>query len=336
MKTKSIFRCVVVAGIFCGIFLWGCDKQAQTGPAAAAEPSGVFKIALEPKVGDSATYKILMQARRTTKWQGPVPDKTTFEDNFNEERVEMTITQQIQETDSRGETVAKITIDGLKCTYSTKKSASVDFDSSRKTDANNTLMKLIGQTYRIEFNPSNVITAMSDFPPIIKTFEDGTPSGQAGKDIMLYEVIKERHSLFQLPPQGQEMLKSGGKWTKIKTFPFGKMGLKSYEKIYTLEKVRDTGSRKFAVIDMNAIPTSEVEPKYASMQAEVGAPKMFDTNDSYAGSGEIDLKAGRIENYHENYQTSWFVALPSKQNDTSEPVVLNMFATRVYSIERVK
>jgi hypothetical protein len=335
MKAKGIFRYVVVAGVFCGMFLCGCDKQAQTG-STATESSGMVKIALAPTIGDTASYKILTQARRTTKWQGPVPDKATFEDNFNEERVEMSITQQIQEVDPCGETIAKITIDGLKCLYSTKNSTSVDFDSSKKADANNPLIKLVGQTYRIEFNPTNSITAMSDFPPIIKTLNDGTPSGQAAADIMLYEVIKERHSLFQLPPQGQEMLKLGGKWTKIRTFPFGKMGLKSYEKIYTLEKVRDTGSRRFAVIDMNAIPTSEVEPKYVSLQAEVGVPKMFDTNDSYTGSGEIDLKTGRIENYHENYQTSWFVALPSKQNDTGEPVVLNMFATRVYSIERVK
>ena len=334
MKTKGIFRCVVVAGVFCGMFLWGCQK-AQTGPTAA-ESSGMVKIALIPTIGETASYKILTQARRTTKWQGPVPDKATFEDNFNEERVEMSITQQIQEVDPSGEIVAKITIDGLKCLYSNKSMASVDFDSSRQADANNPLMKLIGKTYRIEFNPSNSITAMSDFPPVIKSFNDGTPSGQAGADIMLYEVIKERHSLFQLPPQGQEMLKPGGKWTKIRTFPFGKMGLKSYEKIYTLTNVRETNSRKIAVIDMKAIPTSEVEPKYVSLQAEVGVPKMFDTNDSYTGSGEIDLKTGRIENYHENFQTSWFVALPSKQNDTSEPVVLNMLATRVYSIERIK
>ena len=117
---------------------------------------------------------------------------------------------------------------------------------------------------------------------------------------------------------------------------FGKMGLKSYEKIYTLEKVQDVGGRKIAVIDMNAIPTSEVEPKYANQQAEVGVPKMFDTNDSYKGGGEIDLKLGRIENYHENFQANWFVALPAKANDTGEPVVLNMIATRVYSLERLK
>jgi rRNA maturation protein Nop10 len=114
------------------------------------------------------------------------------------------------------------------------------------------------------------------------------------------------------------------------------MGLKSYEKIYTLKEVRDADGRSIAVIDMNTIPSSEVEPKYRGQQAEVDVPKTFDTNDSYTGGGEFDLKAGRIENYHEDLEASWTVALPAKQDDTGEPVVLKMSASHVYSIERVK
>jgi hypothetical protein len=335
MKRKGIFRYAVAAGIFCGMFLWGCEKQAQTGPAAV-ESSDMVKIALRPTLGEHASYKIITQARRTTKWQGPVPDKATFEENFNEERVELAFTQQIQAVDPNGVAVAKITIDGLKCLYSTKSMASVDFDSSRKADVNNPLMKLIGKTYLIEFNPSNGISAVDELPPINIMLKGDTPSDRAGLSMMFPESIMERHGVFQLPPRGQEMLKPGGRWNRIRTFPFGKMGLKSYEKIYTLEKVQDAGGRRIAVIDMNAIPTSEVEPKYLSQQAEVGVPKMFDTNDSFTGGGEIDLKMGRIENYHEDFQTSWFVALPSQPNNTGEPVVLNMSASRVYSIERIK
>ena len=137
----------------------------------------------------------------------------------------------------------------------------------REKKVKNPLMKLIGQTYMLEFNASNYITAMDAFPPVLKDINDGTPSGQAARGIMLSEVVKERHGVFQLPPQGQEMLKQGDKWSKIRTFPFGKMGLKSYEKIYTLENVRDTCGRRIEVVDMNAIPTSDVEPKYLSMQA---------------------------------------------------------------------
>ena len=188
----------------------------------------------------------------------------------------------------------------------------------------------------IEFNPSNTISAVDNLPPAMMTMKDGTPSGQAGLSILYPEAIMERHGAMQLPELGQEINKPGEKWSRIKTFSFGKMGIKSYEKIYTLKEIRNAGGRKIAVIDMNAIPASEVEPKYRGQQAEVDVPKTFDTKDSYTGGGEFDLKAGRIENYHEDFEASWVVALPSKPGDTGEPVVLKMSAVRVYSIERVK
>jgi hypothetical protein len=162
-----------------------------------------------------------------------------------------------------------------------------------------------------------------------------TVSDKIGTEIVLPDSIMERHSTMQLPKQGQEILKPGGKWSSIKTFMFGKMGLKSYEKIYTLKELRNDG-REIAVIDMNAIPTSEVEPKFAGKKAEEGASQKFDSKELYTGAGEFDVKAGRIENYHENLQATWTVVLPGKQGDASEPVVLNMSAERGYSIERIK
>jgi hypothetical protein len=117
------------------------------------------------------------------------------------------------------------------------------------------------------------------------------------------------------------------------------MGLKSYEKIYTLKEIRDAAGHQIAVIDMNAIPTSEVEEKYLSQQAGADFPKMFDTNDTYTGSGEIDLTAGRIDSYREDLQASWITAIPSSPGETgdvNEPVVLRMTAVRVYNLERIK
>lgn len=341
MTTNSIFRCVVVAGICCSVFVWGCGQKTPSGgteakPLTPAQAKAQVKIALKPVVGDQATYKIATKARRATKWQGPVPDKSVFEENFNEERVEMVITQRIQSVDTNGIAVAQITIDGVKCNYLDKSATSVDFDSSRPSDANNPIMKLVGQTYLIEFGPWNNIYAVDNLPPAMMTMKDGTPSGQAGFSILLPEAIMERHGIMQLPEPGQKIFKPGDKWNRIKTLAFGKMGIKSYEKIYTLKEVRDADGRKIAVIDMSTIPSSEVEPKYRAQQAEINVPKTFDTNDSYTGSGEFDLTTGRIENYHEDFEASWVVALPTKQGDTGEPVVLKMSAARAYSIERVK
>ena len=343
MMKNSILRVLVVTGICCGLFAWGCEQKAQTGGVEAkpmapvtASAKGEVKIALKPTVGEKVTYKIVTQARRTTKWQGPVPNQEAFEENYTDERVELVVTRRVQDVDPNGVATAQVTIDGLKSLNTNKNSASVDFDSSRSSDANNPLMQLIGRTYRIEYNTGNSISAVDELPPVNVLLKGETPSDRAGLSMMYPDSITERHSAFALPQPGKQMVKSGDKWSKIKTFSFGKMGLKSYEKIYVLKEVKDVGARMVAVIDMNAIPTSEVEPRFASQKGEVGAPKMFDSNDSYTGGGEFDLNAGRIENYHENFRANWVVALPSKQGDNSEPVVLNMSSTYVYSIERVK
>jgi hypothetical protein len=164
---------------------------------------------------------------------------------------------------------------------------------------------------------------------------DETVFGGIRSEIVSPDSIIERHSTIQLPGQGHEMLKPGDKWSSIKTFAFGKMGLKSYEKIYTLKGLRNDG-REIAVIDMDAIPTSEVEPKFAGRKAEEGMSQRFDSKESYTGAGEFDVQAGRIENYRENLNAAWTVVLPTKQSETSEPVVLDMSAERGYSIERIK
>jgi len=343
MSKSGIFRGLVIAGVCCGVFAWGCEKQAQTGQAEVKSPAqprkqsnGPVKIALKSSVGGLDKYKITTIARRTTKWQGPVPEKAAFDESFSEERVEMAVTRRIQTVDANGVATAKVSIDKLKCFYTSKGQAILDFNSTRNSDSSNPLIKLIGETYTIEFNPRNIVSFVDDLPPVTTIMMKGdTVSDKIGTEIVLPDSIMERHSTMQLPKQGQEILKPGGKWSSIKTFIFGKMGLKSYEKIYTLKELRNDG-REIAVIDMNAIPTSEVEPKYAGRKAEEGASQKFDSKESYTGTGEFDVKAGRIENYHENLQATWTVALPAKQGDTSEPVVLNMSAERGYSIERVK
>ncbi len=342
MAKNGIFRGLVIAGICCGVFVCGCEKQAQTGPAEAkssAQPpkqsNGPVKIALKSTVGELDKYKITTLARRTTKWQGPVPEKAAFDENRSEERVEMAVTRRVQTVDANGIATAQVSIDGLKCFFTSKGQTTLDFDSTRDSDSKNPLIQLIGRTYMIEFNPQNIVSFVDELPPVTTLMKGDTVSDKEGIEMVMPESIIERHSTMQLPKQGQETLKPRGKWSVIKTFMFGKMGIKSYEKIYTLKELRNDG-REIAVIDMNAIPTSEVEPQFAGKKAEAGASQKFDSKETYTGAGEFDVNAGRIENYHETLQATWTVALPAKQGDTSEPVVLNMSAERGYGIERIK
>ena len=117
------------------------------------------------------------------------------------------------------------------------------------------------------------------------------------------------------------------------------MGVKSYEKIYTLREIKETEGHKIAVIDMKAIPSAEVESRFRDKQAGANFPKMFDTNDIFTGTGVVDLTAGRIDSYSENLQANWVAAIPPTlrgMEDVNGPVVLRMSAVRSYNLERVK
>jgi hypothetical protein len=355
MTVNRILNRVTIVGVCFVVFVWGCAQEAQqpsgppaqpkqqvseAGKAAPKPPAlGSVKIALKPTPGEQTGYKVTVQARRSIKWQGPVPQKEAFAETFNDELAEMVITQRIQSVDANGRVVAQVTIDSLKYLSIVKNQTSVDFDGSRQSDASSPLAKLIGQSYTIEFGPDNYIASVSDLSAGRALMGGRTAAERAGLNILSPEAITERHATLQLPQSGQEQLKPGDKWNKIKTFTFGLMGLKSYEKIYTLKETRDVAGHQIAVINMDAIPSSEVESKYREQQAGTNFPKMFDTNDIYTGSGEVDLTAGRINSFRENLQASWVAALPPNSGesvDVNEPVVLRMTASREYSLERIK
>jgi hypothetical protein len=357
MATNRFLSRITIIGVFIAGFVCGCTQEAKPPAAKGEQPQkqaveavkpapkapeveGV-KIALKPKPSEQSNYRIATSVRRSIKWEGPVPAKGAFDESFNEERTEMAITQRIQGMDANGSIVAQVTINSLKYISIVKNVTSVDFDSSRQSDANTPLSKLIGQNYTIAFEPNNYVTsvtvpALMTTPPLMS---GPTVADRAGQNILSSESIKERHSVLILPPKGREQIQTGDKWSKIKTFTFGLMGLKSYEKIYSLKEIRSAGGRQVAVVTMNAIPSSEVEGKFHDQQPSANFPKMFDTNDIYVGSGEVDLTAGCVENYSENLYASWIAALPpnpGQSTDTNEPVVLRMTASRDYKMEKIK
>lgn len=331
-------------------FVWGCGPQEPKKPAVEpgkaapkAEKAGKFTIALKPAPDQQTGYRITTGLRKTIKWEGPVPPgkKGEFDESYNDEQVEMTVTQRIQGLDSSGKVTAQVTIDSLKYLSITKNLTSVDFDSTRQSDKDSPLAKLLGQSYTMEFEPNNYVTSVNapQFEPPQQDIIGRTTITRTGQNILSPETIKERHGTLILPPQGQEKIKPGDKWSRIKTFHFGMMGLKSYEKIFTLKEVRNADGHQIAVIAMNAIPSSEVESKFRDQQAIGNFPRMFDTEDVYTGQGEIDLTAGRIDNYTEKLQANWIAALPqnpAQAADANEPVVLRMSAIRDYKIERIK
>ena len=249
----------------------------------------------------------------------------------------MGLTQQIQSVDSDGKATAKVTIDSLKYLNVVKNQTNIDFDSSRQSDMDSPLAKLIGQSYTIEFLPDNQISSVSGLSQAQSLLKDKTMADRAGLDILSSDSIRERQSALLLPPLDENKIKPGETWSTTKTYSFGMMGVKSYEKIFQLKELGKAEGHKIAVIDMNSIPTSEIEQGFINPQSKTDFPRMFDTNDIYIGSGVVDLSAGCINSYKENLRASWITAFPAEATaDANGPVVLRMTATRNYSLEKIK
>lgn len=149
-------------------------------------------------------------------------------------------------------------------------------------------------------------------------------------------VIKQRHGILALPVTDKNQLHTGDNWSSVKTFNFGLMGSKSYEKIYTVKKIKDQDKRKVAIVEMNAIPSSEMAEQLHKEQVPAIFSKMFDNIETYTGRLELDLTAGKVEKYVEKLQSEWLAVDPlAGQKDDKEPAAVRMSSTRFYSLEKI-
>lgn len=145
------------------------------------------------------------------------------------------------------------------------------------------------------------------------------------------ETIKERHGTLVLPGIDKNQLRIGANWSDTKTFSFGMMGSESYEKIYTLNEIKDQDNQQVAIIEMNAIPASETAKEQAAAFA-----KGFDNTKTYTGELELDLTTGKVKKYLEKLQSEWIIVLPSAEQEADKgPAVLTMTATRLYRLEKI-
>jgi hypothetical protein len=353
---SKVIRLVIVLTVILGVLGTGCEQKQQAGPAIEAgqtaptpakgiqdnvqkveagkpKPASAksVKIAMMPEAGQEETYKVANQMKRIIKWEGAIPSKEIPEESFSDDNIE--------NKDENGNAIARVTIDSLKYISVVKNQTVVDFDSSAPADANNPLAGLIGQSYTITVEPNNYISSITNLPRANVLFKGMTMSDSIGKNILSEDAIRGIQSALLLPPTGLEHFSPGDQWSQIKTFGFGMMGIKSYEKIYTLKDARNINGRKVADISMNAIPSSEVEPKYSQQQGRSGSSSMFDTDETFTGQGELDLKDGCIKNYSENLKTSWIAAIPAsvtKASDSNQPTILKMTAVYSYELEKVK
>jgi hypothetical protein len=297
---------------------------------AGCAPSATVALKFSPK--DSTTYRVITETERSIKWEGSVPKEPTFEGGRTYDRREWTFTQEIQSVDDKGNAVAKITVKGLKYSSIVKDRPDFEFDSSKPKDPHHPLAMLIGQSYTIKIAPSGEVIEVIDTKEAEKAARKGSVPPRVALRMLHGETIKERHGTLLLPDTDKNQLHIGDNWSVAKTFSFGMLGSESYEKIYTLNKIKDRDNRKVAIVEMNAIPASET----AKGQTAFDFSENFDNTKTYTGELELDLTAGKIKEYLENLQSEWIVALPSaEQGANKEPAVLTMTDTRLYHLEKI-
>ncbi len=148
-------------------------------------------------------------------------------------------------------------------------------------------------------------------------------------------VITEQHSIPLIPADEDEQLLPGKQWSNIKTFSFGPMGSKSFERIFEVTDINETDGRRIAVAKMKAVPSTAKAKELYKEQSTVFFSSMFDNTETYTGQLRLDLKSGQIEKYFEEFRADWIAVDPMAKKETKVPDMLRMSATRIHSIERI-
>lgn len=291
-------------------------------------------LALKYTPQDLTTYRVITEARRSVEWEGSLPEDIASKPGHNDRRVEVTFVQQIQSVDDKGNAVAKITIEGLKCSSIVNNNPVLDFDTSRQEDRNRPLAKLVGQSYTIKIAPAGQVSLVSGAEQAQAAVKGSLSVRRVASALLSPNAIKERHGSLTLPQIGEKQLSPGDSWSSIKTFSFDMMGSNSYERIYTLKEIRDGG--RLAFVEMNSIPSSVATEQMRKEQTTSSFLKMFDNTETYTGQLRFDLTTGKVEKYLEQLQSEWIAAFPPAKQEANEgPVVLRMSDTRHYRLEKI-
>ena len=308
-------------------------KVETEKPVPDAQAPETVTLALKFTPQDSTAYKVISEVDRSVTWEGPQQEKpAAFRGGHTGYKAEMTFTQRIQSVDDKGNAVAEIAIKGLKYIAKVRGNVTLDFDSSRENDKGNALAKLIGQSYTIEISPAGQVTKVIDMSKVQAAAKGIVPAHRTA--LVSADAIKQRHSIPAMPNADKSQLRPGDSWSDVKAFEFGMMGSKSYERTYELKGIKDADDRQIAVVEMEAIPSTEMAEELHKEQETGPFSKMFDNTETYAGKLSLDLTAGKVQECVEQLVTEWVVVNPNPKDD-QEPAALKMTALRLYHIKKL-
>ncbi len=327
MNLKKCFGWIGNLAIPLALFAAGCGPSAQETPI----------LALKFVPNDLTTYRSMVHKQMTLKFEGKELKNITARSGIDDDKIEMTFSQQIQRIDGKGNAVAKITIKQLKWLRHLAKAGSnpvIDFDSSTQKDQKSALARLIGQSYTLRIAQTGQIVDVIDIEQARVTVKGGGSANRAALQLLDAEAVKQRHSVSTLPISGRNQLRPASSWSSLKTFSFPIIGSKTYERIYTLREIKHAKGIKVAEIDMEAIPSSNPQEQLNANDGSSQFANMFDNPQrSYTGQIQLDLSNGRIKKYFEKFESQWVVIDPSPS--TKGTAAIKMGTIQKFSLEMI-
>jgi hypothetical protein len=295
-----------------------------------------FALKFTPR--DSANYKLMMEDEDSIAFEGSIAENPTLKGGYNRTKIEMTFAQQTQSVDDKGNAVAKITIRNLKYLLVRGGNTLLDFDSAKEKGKDNPFAKLIGQSYTIEIASNGQVKRVIDTEQALAAVRGSELANKAASRLLTPDTIEKTHGTLVLPEAGKEQLRPGQSWSNIKTFNYRALGTGSYEQIYTVKEIKKRVDRQIAVVQMNAVPSSEDANSLRGKQAMGTLSDVFgaDTTQTYTGWLEMDLSSGKIQKYSEKLQAQWLIVDPeAEQKGDKEPSAVKMGVVRSYSLEKI-
>lgn len=348
----------LAATVVCVSFLVvGCEpapkevgKLPVEKPPVVEKPPAVVKkplvevvdLALVFRKGDSARYKVVAEIDKSIGSQQSVKDESAEDHTGN--RLEMTFIQKIESVDHQGNAVARITIERLKYFSQEKDQVRWDFDSSRRADKANKLARLVGQSYKIKISPAGAVEVLD-----ARAVRNAVKSGSAGSLVgVLFsnQLIVKRHEVLSLPEKDRSKMRPGANWSKLMGLDLGMMGAKSYEKLYTLERLGRRGGQDIAIVKMKAVPSAEPAPDlkrrdeqaldFPAMLASLAPNISVDSSDNYKGELVLNLEDGKVAGYYERLEAKWVVVeTPTAEAPQAVSNVLTIGFRRFHSVKRL-
>ena len=319
MSRKAIW---ILCGVAVSALMSGCATQTE--------------MAMKFAQGDAAVYKVTTETIKDYKFEQPSLEPPKVKEDQSATVVTATFQQQVESVDAKGNAVANVTIKGVAYAIKDKDVVKFEYDSGNTADAEKPFAKVIGQVYKISISPDGKVTVL-DANAARAAVAGSTMDARVAKSFFSDEAIAKRHEVLCLPEAGKAVA-VGGTWERVVPPPPGLLAPKSYKKVYTLTKIEGPKGKAVAYVDMKGAESPVQAEGAADQAASSMGPfaKMFDTEETYTGSLEFDLAAGRVRKQTEKLVVTYIAAeAPADQKPNVGPDKLTMRLTYGVDVQAV-